>query len=205
MENGIKEAVRPFLGDKRYRHTLSVEAESERLAKIYVLSDEDTVKLKNAALLHDITKELSIVEQLALCSRFGITVKEEDKLSPKIFHAKTGAYLAQADFPSAVDCVVFGCIRWHTTGRAAMTLPEKLLYLADYIEPTRDFADCVELRKYFYSELESGNIEKFILLDRTLILSFDLTIRGLLGEGKIIDADTVESRNYLLAGALNER
>jgi nicotinate-nucleotide adenylyltransferase len=155
--------------------------------------------LSVAALLHDITKEQKIENQILLCKRFAIPVSDEDRLSPKTFHAKTGACFAREEFPSLTDDTVFGCIRWHTTGRAAMTLPEKLLYLADYIENTRDFPDCIELRRYFYSGIDTS--DKFNFLDKTLVLSFDMTIRNLLDEGGIINTDTVNSRNYLLTGA----
>ena len=91
-------------------------------------------------------------------------------------------------------------VRWHTTGRAGMTLPEKILYLADYIDLSRTFADCVLLRRYFWGahpeKLDQSERED--LLRKTLSLSFDLTMRDLLANGNLIAADTVAARNELL-------
>ena len=96
------------------------------------------------------------------------------------------------------DEMVCGCIRWHTTGRAGMTLCQKLLYLADYIEDTRTFPDCVELRRSFYAGLDRCE-EPLKLLDDTMLLSFDMTIRDLLESSSLISADTILARNDLLA------
>ena len=202
MNNQLKDDIAVYVTGRRLLHTLAVERECQNLSNIYCLDKMNTERLSVAALLHDITKDKKTEDQILLCERYGIPVSEEDKLSPKTFHAKTGAFLAREKFPSITDEITIGCIRWHTTGRASMSLPEKLLYLADYIEETRDFADCIELRKYFYSRIDMS--DKYKLLNETIILSFDMTIRNLLDEGSIIDSETVASRNYLLTGAFNE-
>lgn len=199
MNIKLKDDIARYISGKRYLHTLAVERECESLSRIYSLDTADTERLSVAALLHDITKEQKTDDQILLCKTYAIPFSDQDRLSPKTFHAKTGACLAREDFPSLTDDVVFGCIRWHTTGCANMSLPEKLLYLADYIEDTRDFPDCIELRRYFYSRVDTS--DKFGLLNDTLVLSFDMTIRNLLDEGGIINPDTVNSRNYLLTGA----
>ena len=78
-----------------------------------------------------------------------------------------------------------------------MSIGEKLLYLADYIEDTRTFPDCVELRKYFWDRINAGDDRQVVLRD-TLIISFDMTIKGLIGDGTPIHRDTVEARNFLI-------
>ena len=130
------------------------------------------------------------------CDKFGIPYAESDIASPKTFHAKTGAALAREKYPELCDDFVYNCIRYHTTGRANMTLAESILYLADYIEPTRTFSDCISLRNYFYNGL--GNTEKHVLLRNTLIMSFDMTVTDLVSSGRMIDFDTIASRNHLL-------
>ena len=79
-----------------------------------------------------------------------------------------------------------------------MTLFEALIYLADYIEPTRTFEDCIKLREYFYENIEKDNGDKFEVLRKTLILSFDMTIKNLIEENKQIDNDSIEVRNYFI-------
>ena len=94
-------------------------------------------------------------------------------------------------------------MRWHTTGRREMTLTEKLLYLADYIDESRSFENCVLLRRYFWGagpqELTPEGREA--LLRDTLILSYDMTIRDLLSEHAPVAEETIEARNALLLEA----
>ena len=122
---------------------------------------------------------------------------------PKTFHAKTAAALVLRDFADAADDYVASCIRWHTTGRAGMTVGEKLLYLADWIEDTRTFEDCRRLRESFYSGLKKADTpdKKARHLRGTLILSFDLTIRNLLEDGDPVHMDTVAARNALICNS----
>ncbi len=191
----LRERIRPYLKDKRYRHTLSVEKEAAILGGIYL--PDRVPELRVSALLHDITKKLDLEEQLNICRDFDIIYTEFDLMAPKTFHAKTAAAIVSSEFPEyATDDVVAG-VRWHTTGRDGMSLFESLIYLADYIEETRTFDDCVKLRKFFYKGLESGT-DKDKLLTDTMVLSFDMTIKVLIKEGAVVDNDTVSARNYFL-------
>ena len=81
-----------------------------------------------------------------------------------------------------------------------MSIFDIIIYLADYIEQGRTFEDCVYLRKFFYDRIKKANTkeERLEVLRKTLVLSFDLTIKNLIEEGKSIDSDTINSRNYFL-------
>lgn len=192
----IKAAMRERHDDYRYAHTCAVAKEAERLAALFELSEADTEALHIAALLHDCTKGLRYPEQVALAERLGMTLSDDDLASPKVLHSLTGAAVAKAEF--AVSDEIAAMIACHTTGKEDMTLPEKLLYLADYIEPTRTFEDCVTLRRFFYDEQGDDLLQH---LDRTLILSFDQTLRLLIEEKSHIHLQTIESRNFLLKNA----
>lgn len=194
----LREKIKPYLTDKRYRHTLEVEKEISALGEIYL--PKKIFELRTAALLHDITKKYTLEKQLKCCEKFGIIVSEQDVLSPKVFHAKTAAEIAEEDFGNEiVSGEVKSGIRWHTTGHYGMTVFETLVYLADYIEASRDFEDCIVLRRYFYSRDKKADIH--IHLRNTMIMSFDMTIKNLLGEKSIIDRDTVAARNYFIMQA----
>ena len=148
---GIKEIrrrVRTMMSEKRYLHTLGVERECASLARIF--APEKCERLRAAALLHDITKEYTPEKHAEFCEKYALDVSESMKKNPKLYHAFTGAHLAKALFPESTDEKVFDAITYHTTGRRGMTLCDMLLYLADYIEDTRTFEDCVRLRRYFY-------------------------------------------------------
>ena len=142
-----REVAASGLSPKRLRHVLAVRDMAARLAELYC--PEDTEILQAAALLHDMTKELSPQEQIALCDRYGIPRTRGDVLAPKCFHAMTAAALIPVMYPAFADPRIVSAVRWHTTGRVGMTLDEKLIYLADYIDESshlpglRDAAESV--------------------------------------------------------------
>ena len=195
----LREKVRPYLTEKRYLHTLSVEREADRLGKIYL--PDECMRLRAAALLHDITKKESHAGQLQYCSEFGIILKSGDK-SDEVYHAITASYLAARDFSEYTDSGIISAVRHHTTGGADMTLFDALIYLADFIEETRTFEGCRMLRSYFIDRSECGD-DKFDVLYDTLVKSFDMTLSHLIEKGSVIDPDTVDARNLCIARKLS--
>ena len=135
-----------------------------------------------------------------MCHTYGLTVSDADRLSPKTFHARTAAAKIKAEYPQFSDPVIVDAVRWHTTGHKGMRLTETLLYLADYIDASRTYPNCVILRRYFFgADPEHMNAEeRLALLRDTVILSYDMTIRDLLDEGLPVASDTIEARNELL-------
>jgi len=140
-----------YLKNKRIPHVLGTEQEAIRLALHY---GADVNKARVAALLHDCTKKLEMDDQMALCRQYGIQLDELEKTALKLLHSKTGAEIARDVF--GVDEEIYLAINWHTTGRAGMSLLEKIIYMADYIEPTRDFDGVDELRRVTYKDLDAG-------------------------------------------------
>lgn len=140
-----------MLKPKRVPHVAGCEYEAVRLARRWG-ADED--EAREAAILHDITKKLELDAQLILCDKYDIIIDNAERNDAKLLHSKTGAALARDMF--GVSDSVYNAIYWHTTGRADMTLLEKIIYLADYIEPTRDFEGLSELRFEAYKDLDSA-------------------------------------------------
>lgn len=179
------ERLRPvalsYLNHRRIPHVLGTEQEAIRLAARYGANVE---RARRAALLHDCTKRLSLREQLALCSQYGIPLDTMEKKTGKLLHAKTGAELAREVFQ--VDEEIYGAIRYHTTGRAHMTTLEKIIYLADYIEPSRDFPGVDKLRRACYEDLDKG-----------LLRGLEMTIKKMEDEGSPVHHATVEARDTL--------
>ena len=149
------EQLRPvalsYLKHRRIPHVLGTEQEAVRLAERY---GADVEKARVAALLHDCTKKLSMEEQLALCAKYGIQLDELEQKALKLLHSKTGAAIARDVF--GVDNEIYSAIWYHTTGHADMTKLEKIIYLADYIEPTRDFEGLDKLRALAYEDLDKA-------------------------------------------------
>ena len=179
------EELRPvalsYLKAKRVRHVLGVEQEAIRLAKKY---GADVEKARFAALLHDCTKKLDLGEQLALCAQYGIELDELERRALKLLHAKTGAAIARDVFGASAD--VCDAILWHTTGRPDMTVLEKVIYLADYIEPNREFDGVDTLREAVYADL-----------DRGLALGLKMRIEELEGYGSPVHEDTRAAYEYI--------
>ena len=204
MLDSLRETVKGSMSPKRFTHTAAVEEMVARLCALYC--PEYTLQLRAAALLHDLTKELTSEAQEALCAAYDIPTDDLQRLSPKTYHAKTAAARILRDFPQFADPIIVDAVRWHTTGHAGMTLTEKLLYLADYIDDSRTFSSCVLLHRYFFGaepELMTSE-ERERHLRATLLLSYEHTLKDLLAEGAPIDEDTVRARNELLVQAAKD-
>ena len=166
---------------KRVPHVIGVEEEAAKLALRW---GADPVLARRAGVLHDCTKYLELPEQLELCQTYGVELDELEQQAVKLLHAKTGACIARAVFgePDAVYQAIF----WHTTAKADMTTLEKILYVADYMEPNRDFEGVERLRKLAYEDL-----------DRALLLGVEMTIREMEEKKRVIHPKTIQARDYL--------
>ena len=140
-----------YLKPGRVPHVAGCEQEAVKLARRW---GEDPGDAAEAGILHDITKKLSMDEQLKLAEKYGIVFDTLERANIKLTHAITGAALSRDLF--GVTDRVYGAIRWHTTGRPDMTLLEKIIYLADYIEPTRDFEGVEPLRALAYEDIDAA-------------------------------------------------
>ncbi|MBR5471693.1 MAG: bis(5'-nucleosyl)-tetraphosphatase (symmetrical) YqeK [Oscillibacter sp.] len=185
LKNLPLEQLRPvalsYLKHKRIPHVLGTEQEAIRLAQRY---GADVEKARVAALLHDCTKRLSMEEQLVLCAKYGIELDELEQKALKLLHSKTGAAIARDVF--GVDEEIYSAIWYHTTGHAGMTLLEKIIYLADYIEPTRDFPGVDALREACYEDLDKG-----------LLMGLEMTIEEMTNMGNPVHHATIAARDAL--------
>ncbi len=147
----LRERAYAYLKPKRIPHVAGCEQEASKLALRW---GEDPGDAAEAGILHDITKKLSMDEQLILAEKYGIVFDKFERENIKLTHAITGAALSKELF--GVPERIYSAIRWHTTGRADMTLLEKIIYIADYIEPTRDFEGVERLRQLVYEDIDSA-------------------------------------------------
>ena len=176
-----------YLKAKRCAHVLGTAATAVKLAEKY---GADVHRAEVAGLLHDCTKKLSMPEQLALCEKYGIALDALEKKALKLLHAKTGAAIARDVF--GVDDEIYNAILWHTTGKPDMTVLEKVIYLADFIEPTRDFPGVDALRRTVWGDL-----------DRGLLMGLEMTVEEMEEMGNPIHVNTLAARDYL-KGKTNE-
>lgn len=147
----IREVSLSLHKSKRVEHVKGCSDTAVRLAEKY---GADVDAARRAGILHDITKALTADEQLKLCERYAVSLSDFEARHPKLLHAKTGAVIAREVFGESAE--VCRAIEWHTTGRAEMTLLEKIIYLADYIEPNRRIDGIDELRALTEQSLDTG-------------------------------------------------
>ena len=200
----LRDEISEKMSEKRFFHTAEVEKMAARIGEIYAPDKIDV--LRAAGLLHDITKEYSTEKQLQICREFGIITTKQDILTPKTFHAKTAAVLIPVLYPDFADEEVVSAVRWHTTGNAELTLLEKIVYLADYIDESRKFDDCVKLRRVFWDAKpeKMSEKERDTHLTKTLLVSFDMTLASLISENAPISDDTFKARNSLVLSLCEE-
>lgn len=163
----LREKGHAMLKPKRIPHVIGCEQEAVRLAKRWGESEYDAA---TAGILHDITKKLSVEEQLILCDKYGIIIDMSVAGTDKTLHQITGAAVAYHEF--GVSEKIRDAIRWHTTGKPDMSVLEKIIYLADYIEPNRCFDGVERIRALSYQNLDAA------MEDGLRMTMEDLTSRG---------------------------
>lgn len=166
---------------KRVRHIRGTEEEAVRLAQRW---GADETMARRAGILHDCTKYLELEPQLALCRQYGVELDEFEQHAVKLLHAKTGACIARAVFGEPDE--VYSAIFWHTTAKADMTTLEKVLYVADYMEPNRDFEGVERLRELAYRDL-----------DKALLLGVETTIQEMKERNLVVHQNTLQAQAWL--------
>ncbi len=178
----IRKAMEKALDGKRFEHTLGVEYTAAALAMRYGASLKDA---QLAGLLHDCAKCLSDEKRLSICEKHNISVTEYERRNPSLLHAKVGSFMAMEEY-GVTDSDVIHAILNHTTGRPAMSLLEKIVFVADYIEPGRDkAANLSEIRQL-----------AFVDLDRALLRILEDTLVYLESDEEEIDPQTRKTYEY---------
>ncbi len=166
---------------KRVPHIRGTEEEAIRLARHW---GADETMAQRAAILHDCTKYLELEPHKAICARYGVELDELEQKAVKLLHSKTGACMAKYVFGEPEE--VYDAIFWHTTGKADMSLLAKIIYMADYIEPNRDFEGVDEMRRLAYSDL-----------DKAMLMGVESTIEDMSQRGYPIHINTQQACQWL--------
>ena len=195
----VKDEISRRISDSfRFEHTLAVNDECLLLADIFGLSDKEKTQLSLAALLHDVAKGLSIDEFRALDEKYRIGFTDDDFASPAVLHAKAGAKIAEYEFSEYTDRDICKAIREHTTGDENMSLISKLLFISDYIEPTRRWEICQRTREAFHRELKAPGADIFRVLDTSIIKILDQTSAHLEESGRAVHPDLFKCKDFIL-------
>lgn len=177
----IKEKILEDIGEKRYNHSLRVAKTASNLAKIYGLDEE---KAYLAGVLHDCAKynEKKYIDKLYIdISNYPVSSETDP-----VLHSFLGAELAKKVY-NINDEDLLSAISFHTTGKANMSKLEKIIFIADAIEPARDFKGIEDIRK-----------ESVVNLDETMLMLLDSSIKFLISKKSTINPLSIEARNYLI-------
>ena len=177
----LEQTVVSLLKPDRVAHVLGCRDTAAKLAKHWGANETDAAR---AGLLHDITKALDGSLQLTLCREYGIVLGDFSRRYPKTLHALTGSLVAERIFGENREVVSAICS--HTTGKADMTALEKIIYIADYIEPKRSFPGVEELRRLAYEDL-----------DKALKMGLEMTIALLETNQQEISPESAEALAFL--------
>lgn len=149
----IRKKLKDCLSKSRYQHTLGVEFTAAAMAMKY---GEDIDRAELAGLLHDCAKCIDDEEKLYECKKYNVAITDIEKRNPFLIHSKLGAVYAKEKY-GVDDEEILSAIRFHTTGKPDMTLLEKIIFIADYIEPARDKAkNLAEIRRVSFEDIDEA-------------------------------------------------
>jgi nicotinate-nucleotide adenylyltransferase len=180
-EEELEQVVVSLLKPNRVAHVLGCRDMAVELAKRW---GADVTNAARAGLLHDITKAIDGPPQLTLCSEYGTMLSDFSRRYPKTLHALTGSLVADRIFGEKE--VVVNAIRHHTTGKANMSLLEKIIYIADYVEPNRTIAGVDQLRHLAFTDL-----------DAALKMGLQMTVSYLNEQGSEVSPESREALAWL--------
>lgn len=178
----LKKDLKKEMDESRYEHTLGVMYTCGALAMRY---SYDLEKAMLAGLMHDCAKCMPNAKKLKVAEKNHLEITELERSNPFMLHAKLGAFLARKKY-DIYDEEVLSAIRWHTTGRPGMTLLDKIVYVADYIEPKRDKAPNLPMIRQM----------AFVDLDRALLKILEDTLGYLGTSTENIDSMTKMTYDY---------
>lgn len=179
----IKIYLKSNLTEKRYIHTLGVADTAKKLAELNGISVE---KAEIAGLSHDVAKNLSKAKMEEIMNEYNIAISHVEESNKNLWHSIVGPIEAKEKL-KIEDEEILDAIRWHTTGKEHMSTLTKIIYIADMIEPSRDFKRVEEIRKVTLEDLDMG-----------VYCGLTQSIEFLLAKNLLIDENTIRARNCFL-------
>lgn len=177
------EEIKKHLNPDRLYHSLNVAEEAKKLARFYGVDEK---KAFTAGLLHDILKNTAQADLLKFFEENAIILTNTERLSHKTWHAIAGAAYCERVL-GVRDPEILSAIRWHTTGRAGMTLLDKVIFIADFISADRDYPGVERMREKAYVSLEDAMLE-----------GLQFTLEELAHNGWAMHEDSVAAYNEIL-------
>lgn len=178
-----KKIIKSRMSDYRYTHSVNVSNEAIRLAKKYGADDK---KAAVAGILHDITKETPKEEQLQIMTDGGIILDNVQKMSSKLWHGISGSVYIR-DVLKITDEDILNAVKYHTTGRAKMSLLEKIIFIADFTSAERSYSGVKTMRKKADKSLE-----------KAMLYGLQFTLKDLSKRAVLIHPDALSCYNEIV-------
>lgn len=158
------------------------------------------VELRVAALLHDVTKEITFEEQISLSKRFGASFSADDLKAPQVLHSLTAQYAAIEDFSGVVTPEIISAITKHTLGDVEMSVFDEIIFISDFVEEGRKYDASVKTRDFLLTPIEDLTLdERKTRLHKACVMSVDYTVGHLMKEGRFVHPQMIKTKNALLA------
>ena len=195
----LSELIRPRLSEKRFKHTLFVLEAAKRIGQYF--NEIDISELSCAALLHDVTKELSYEEQISLITEGNIELTDEDRETPAILHSLSAPIVIERDFPEFATKNILSAVEKHTTGSDEMSLFDKIVFIADYVEDTRIYDSCIEVRERLFSSLsrDQDYPKNEAAVNKAVLDSLIFTEKDIIKRGRTPNARSLKAKEALLS------
>ena len=183
MTNNLLDILHKYLtSEERINHSIRVANLAIELAKKYNIEPN---KAYTAGILHDLAKEITFEKAIQLSRTYNYSLSESELLNKKLLHAPIGAIIVQYEL-GIIDPDVISAIRWHTTGKAEMSLLEQIIYIADMAEPGRKYPEAFEIKELAFQDL-----------NKAMCFAVKFSLKKLIEGQRNIDPKSIESYNYL--------
>ena len=194
----LRKEVSLLLSERRFRHTLAVEKAARFLAQCCL--PDKVAEISVAAILHDVTKELSAEEQERIVKENNLAIDINDVSFPLVAHSYTASVFVRERFPHVLTDEIESAISSHTLGNENMSVFDKIIFLADFIEETRTHSDCIVTAEFVYNSMRIGRVEENIsVLNTACIMEIDSTIISLKKRNIPVNRMTLLARGSLIS------
>jgi predicted HD superfamily hydrolase involved in NAD metabolism len=192
----VSNEVRKRMSEKRFLHTNSVLKAANRIGSFF--ESIDLSELSIAALLHDITKELPYEKQLELLEKSGVSISQEDRETPAVLHSLSAPIIIKRDFSKYATESILSSVKNHTMGEAEMSVFDRIVFIADYVEDSRSYESCKIVRKSLYDALSLGNSTKTneYFLNKAIYDSIVFTENEVLNKGRKLNSKSKDTKEY---------
>lgn len=197
MIEKLRSSIKNKLSQKRYIHTLGVEEMARFIGSIILPEKVDELCI--AALLHDITKELTYDEQISLLKDSAFDCADEDFDTKPALHSISALPLIEKEYPEYVSADIMSAVSNHTLGRENMSIFDEIIFISDYSEAGRTYLSCIDVRNYLLKNLkvDKDSKDNIFHLHKASLMAIDSTIESLNRRGEKIHSRTYSTKKYI--------